>query len=83
MPAVHPEYTLEARTVLSSMASTMIRHSHLGGAAIEIDYTRGVEPMQEAAQNILLVLMTLFLIVDPLGGSPFFLALTREYSPEA
>src|SRR6204780_1483315 len=51
--------------------------------ATEIDYTRGVEPMQEAAQNILLVLVTLFPIVDPLGGSPFFLALTREYSPEA
>jgi MarC family integral membrane protein len=27
--------------------------------------------------------VTLFPIVDPLGGSPFFLALTREYSPEA
>src|SRR6202051_130311 len=39
--------------------------------------------MQEAAQNILLVLVTLFPIVDPLGGSPFVLALTREYSPEA
>jgi small neutral amino acid transporter SnatA (MarC family) len=39
--------------------------------------------MQEAAQNILLVIVTLFPIVDPLGGSPFFLALTREYSPEA
>src|SRR6202046_102097 len=39
--------------------------------------------MQEAAQNVLLVLVTLFPIVDPLGGSPFFLALTREYSPEA
>jgi small neutral amino acid transporter SnatA (MarC family) len=38
--------------------------------------------MQEAAQNLLLVLVTLFPIVDPLGGSPFFLALTREYSPE-
>jgi multiple antibiotic resistance protein len=25
----------------------------------------------------------LFPIVDPLGGSPFFLALTREYSSEA
>ena len=35
--------------------------------------------MQEAAQNVLLVVVTLFPIVDPLGGSPFFLALTREY----
>jgi multiple antibiotic resistance protein len=39
--------------------------------------------MQEAAKNVLLVLVTLFPIVDPLGGSPFFLALTSEYSPEA
>jgi multiple antibiotic resistance protein len=39
--------------------------------------------MQEAAQNVLLVVVTLFPIVDPLGGSPFFLALTREYSTEA
>jgi multiple antibiotic resistance protein len=39
--------------------------------------------MQEAAKTILLVIVTLFPIVDPLGGSPFFLALTREYSPEA
>jgi multiple antibiotic resistance protein len=54
-----------------------------GRTATEIDYTRSVEAMQDAAQNILLVLVTLFPIVDPLGGSPFFLALTREYSPEA
>src|ERR1700723_2093099 len=39
--------------------------------------------MQEAVKNLLLVLVTLFPIVDPLGGSPFFLELTREYSPEA
>ena len=39
--------------------------------------------MQEAAKNLLLVLVALFPIVDPLGGSPFFLALTREYLPEA
>jgi multiple antibiotic resistance protein len=39
--------------------------------------------MQDAATNILLVLVTLFPIVDPLGGSPFFLALTKGYSPEA
>jgi multiple antibiotic resistance protein len=38
--------------------------------------------MQEAAQTVLLVLVTLFPIVDPLGGSPFFLAMTRDYSPE-
>jgi len=39
--------------------------------------------MQEAAKNLLLVLVALFPIVDPLGGSPFFLALTKEYAPEA
>ena len=33
--------------------------------------------MQEATENLLLVLVTLFPIVDPLGGSPFFLALTN------
>src|SRR5271156_4120507 len=60
-----------------------VGNSHVGWAAIDIDYTRGIEPMQEAAKNLLLVLVTLFPIVDPLGGSPFFLALTREYSPEA
>src|ERR1700758_560857 len=39
--------------------------------------------MQEATKNLLLVLTALFPIVDPLGGSPFFLALTGEYAPEA
>jgi multiple antibiotic resistance protein len=39
--------------------------------------------MQEAAKTLLLVLSALFPIVDPLGGSPFFLALTGEYAPEA
>src|SRR5271165_6834729 len=39
--------------------------------------------MQEATKNLLLVLVALFPIVDPIGGSPFFLALTRQYAPEA
>jgi multiple antibiotic resistance protein len=37
----------------------------------------------EAAKNLLLLLSALFPIVNPLGGSPVFLALTREFSPEA
>jgi multiple antibiotic resistance protein len=37
----------------------------------------------EAAKSLLLILSALFPIVDPLGGSPIFLALTREYSPGA
>lgn len=40
-------------------------------------------PMLEAAKNLFLVLSALFPIVDPLGGSPFFLALTGDYAPEA
>src|ERR1700745_2274980 len=39
--------------------------------------------MLEAAKSLFLVLTALFPIVDPLGGSPFFLALTGEYTPEA
>jgi multiple antibiotic resistance protein len=36
--------------------------------------------MAEAAKSLFLVLSALFPIVDPLGGSPVFLAMTREYS---
>jgi multiple antibiotic resistance protein len=39
--------------------------------------------MLEAAKSLFLVLSALFPIVDPLGGSPSFLALTSEYIPEA
>src|ERR1700730_19229638 len=39
--------------------------------------------MLEAAKSLFLVLSALFPIVDPLGGSPFFLAMTSEYGPEA
>src|SRR6202049_171476 len=39
--------------------------------------------MIEAAKSLFLILSALFPIVDPLGGSPIFLALTREYSPGA
>ena len=35
--------------------------------------------MLEAAKNILLILSALFPIVNPLGGSPIFLALTHDY----
>jgi multiple antibiotic resistance protein len=35
----------------------------------------------EAAKNIFLILSALFPIVDPLGRSPIFLAMTREYLP--
>jgi multiple antibiotic resistance protein len=38
--------------------------------------------MLEAAKSLLLVVSALFPIVDPLGGSPIFLALTRDYSSD-
>lgn len=38
--------------------------------------------MLQAAKSILLVVSALFPIVDPIGGSPVFLSLTREYPPE-
>jgi hypothetical protein len=37
--------------------------------------------MLEAAKNLFLIVSALFPIVDPLGGSPFFLAMTNEYLP--
>jgi multiple antibiotic resistance protein len=37
----------------------------------------------EVAKHILLILSALFPIVNPLGGSPVFLALTREYPASA
>jgi multiple antibiotic resistance protein len=37
----------------------------------------------ETARNIFLIVSALFPIVDPLGGSPIFLSLTREYRPSA
>src|SRR5271156_3020195 len=39
--------------------------------------------MQDAAKNLLLVLVALFPIVDPIGGSPFFLVLTSGYTTDA
>src|SRR5258708_19756638 len=36
-------------------------------------------PLLEVAKSTLLILSALFPVVNPLGGSPVFLALTREY----
>src|SRR5215471_15211935 len=38
--------------------------------------------MIQVAKSILLVVTALFPIIDPIGGSPIFLSLTRNYSPE-
>jgi multiple antibiotic resistance protein len=37
----------------------------------------------ETAKSVVFILSALFPIVNPLGGSPIFLTLTREYSPSA
>lgn len=39
--------------------------------------------MLEAAKSLLLILSALFPIVNPLGGAPIFLTLTRSYSDSA
>lgn len=39
--------------------------------------------MLEAVKTTILVVSALFPIVNPLGGSPIFLALTRDYTPHA
>lgn len=39
--------------------------------------------MLEAAKSLVLILSALFPIVNPLGGSPIFLSLTRGYPPAA
>src|SRR5277367_856011 len=39
--------------------------------------------MKELAENLLLIVSALFPIVDPLGGSPIFLALTRDYTSDS
>ncbi len=38
--------------------------------------------MVEAAKNLFLIVSALFPIVDPLGGAPIFLAMTREYGSD-
>ena len=38
--------------------------------------------MVEAVKGLFFILSALFPIIDPLGGSPIFLSMTREYSPE-
>jgi multiple antibiotic resistance protein len=41
-----------------------------------------MEAVFQAAKSILLVVSALFPIVDPIGGSPIFLSLTRDYTAE-
>ena len=39
--------------------------------------------MAEAAKSLFLFFTALFPIIDPLGGSPVFMAMTREHTPSA
>ncbi len=43
----------------------------------------GGAPLLEVAKSILLILSALFPIVNPLGGSPIFFALTQDYPASA
>src|SRR5580692_9723034 len=43
---------------------------------------RGGSPLIQVAKSILLVVSALFPIVDPIGGAPVFLLLTRDYAAE-
>jgi multiple antibiotic resistance protein len=61
---------------------TAIQHlSSFGPADVRLGYTlsSGGVPLLEVAKSTLLILSALFPIVNPLGGSPVFLALTRDY----
>src|ERR1700738_2656874 len=42
----------------------------------------GLGHMVEAAKSLFFILSALFPIIDPLGGSPIFLSMTRDYSAE-
>ena len=48
-----------------------------------LGYTRKAGGFVEVAKSILLILSALFPIVNPLGGSPVYLALTSEYPAAA
>jgi len=64
------------------MSTTRFNISHpFGPADVRLGYTlpSGGIPLPEVAKSILLILSALFPIVNPLGGSPVFLALTRGY----
>jgi multiple antibiotic resistance protein len=63
---VHPAFIVGAASLQSSDSSTGAERRNI---------------LVEAAKGVFLILSALFPIVDPLGASPIFLAMTREYSP--
>ena len=46
------------------------------------EFTNVAGPVMQAVKGILLVVSALFPIVDPIGGSPIFLSLTRDYTAQ-
>jgi multiple antibiotic resistance protein len=62
---VHPAFIVGAASLQSSDSSTGAERRNI---------------LVEAAKGVFLILSALFPIVDPLGASPIFLAMTREYS---
>jgi len=49
---------------------------------IDNGLTNAAGPVIQAAKSILLFVSALFPIVDPIGGSPVFLALTKDYAAQ-
>jgi len=48
----------------------------------EVGLANVANPVMQAVKGILLVVSALFPIVDPVGGSPIFLSLTRDYTAQ-
>jgi len=62
------------------MASEMRRSRHENQMRTNLSVT--VTLMIQAAKKILVVVSALFPIVDPIGGSPFFLVLSGDYTAQ-
>jgi multiple antibiotic resistance protein len=64
----------------------MVHFLHQGNASLTIGVFPGElsqeKPVADAVKVFLLIISALFPIVDPLSGSPIFLAFTEQYSPE-
>src|ERR1700728_5274936 len=73
-----------ARRIQLGNCRCLIRDRELGGStqARRLYYAARRQVMLEALKTVFLIVSALFPIVDPLGGAPIFLALTREYGSE-
>src|SRR5712664_219566 len=80
--------TKDLRPVLKPLDATLTENRGWGGTLLSIRNRQSRTsailsspggPLLEAAKSVLLIVSALFPIVNPVGGSPVFLALTREY----